>query len=120
MVCSTLLMLPLVLFFAPPCAMGAPGEIPGWPAVLAVICLGLFSTAFGYLLVFRILRTAGATNFSLVAFLMPVTAILLGTLLLGERLDPAAFAGMALIGLGLAAIDGRPVLAIRRFTSKSV
>ena len=46
-------------------------------------------------------------NLLLVTFLIPVSAILLGTLFLGETLLPRHFAGMALIGAGLAAIDGR-------------
>nr|HMQ42651.1 DMT family transporter [Paracoccus sp. (in: a-proteobacteria)] len=64
-------------------------------------------TALAYLLYFRILATAGATNLLLVTFLIPVSAILLGTLVLNEVLLPRHIAGMALIGLGLAAIDGR-------------
>lgn len=50
----------------------------------------------------------------LVTFLIPVTAILLGTGLLGERLEPEHLWGMALIGLGLAAIDGRPLRRLGR------
>jgi drug/metabolite transporter (DMT)-like permease len=110
MACSTLLMLPLLVMFAPPWTQPMPGLAP----IAAILCLGLFSTAFGYLLVFRVLRSAGATNFSLVTFLLPVTAIVLGAVFLDERLEPRAFAGMALIGLGLAAIDGRPGRAIMR------
>ncbi len=68
------------------------------------------------MLYFRILSTAGATNLLLVTFLIPVSAILLGWLVLDERLDARHFAGMALIGAGLAAIDGRP---FRAFRSKS-
>ena len=56
---------------------------------------------------FRILARAGATNISLVTFLVPVTAILLGWLFLGEVLGPAHAIGMAMIALGLALIDGR-------------
>jgi drug/metabolite transporter (DMT)-like permease len=51
---------------------------------------------------------AGAVNLLLVTFLIPVSAILLGTLVLGEALAPRHLLGMALIGMGLAAIDGRP------------
>ena len=58
-------------------------------------------------LYFRILATAGATNILLVTFLIPVSAILLGALFLGERLDRREFVGMALIFAGLAFIDGR-------------
>ena len=75
-----------------------------WAAVLGV---GLLSTALAYVLYFRILAAAGATNLLLVTFLIPVSAILLGSLVLGETLLPRHFGGMALIGAGLACIDGR-------------
>ena len=72
----------------------------------------------GYFLYFRILSTAGATNLLLVGFLMPVTAVLLGSLLLHERVDPRQFLGMALIGLGLAAMDGRLLRLARQRVGK--
>ena len=65
------------------------------------------------MLYFRILATAGATNLLLVTFLIPVSAILLGTVFLGEVMRPRHLAGMALIGAGLAAIDGRPWRILR-------
>ena len=71
------------------------------------LALALLSTAFAYILYFKLLASAGATNSLLVTFLIPVTAILLGSFVLGEQLAPRHFVGMALIGLGLAAIDGR-------------
>lgn len=73
----------------------------------AVVSLAVLSTAVAYVLYFRILATAGATNLMLVTFLIPVTAILLGTLLLGETLHRSEILGMLLIGLALLAIDGR-------------
>jgi drug/metabolite transporter (DMT)-like permease len=82
-----------------------------WAAVLG---LALLSTALAYLIYFRILATAGATNLLLVTFLIPGSAILLGAGLLGERLELQHLGGMALIGLGLAAIDGRPLRVLRR------
>ncbi len=72
------------------------------------------STAIAYVLYFRILATAGATNLLLVTFLIPVSAILLGAAVLGETLEPGHFAGMAMIGAGLACIDGRPLRRLRR------
>jgi len=75
---------------------------------LAVVCLGVFCTALGYLLYFRILSSFGATNVVLVTFLVPVTAAFLGWLILDEQLHGRYVTGMVLIGLGLAAIDGRP------------
>jgi drug/metabolite transporter (DMT)-like permease len=75
--------------------------------------ISLFCTALAYLLYFRILARAGATNLLLVTFLLPVSALLLGWLALGETIAPRAFGGMALIGLGLAAIDGRMLRVLR-------
>ena len=85
------------------------GDARAWSAVvgLAVLC-----TALAYLLYFRLLATAGTTNLMLVTFIIPVFAILLGVLILGERLRSVEILGMALIALGLAIIDGR---LFRRF-----
>jgi len=106
---SSLLLLPLALLVDRPWALPLPGpEV--WAAVAA---LALLSTALAYILYFRILATSGATNLLLVTLLIPVTAILLGVAILGERLAAEHIAGMALIALGLAAIDGRPARAAR-------
>jgi drug/metabolite transporter (DMT)-like permease len=95
-------------------------EIPGIEVAASVLALALLSTAVAYILFFRLLAAAGATNIMLVTFLVPISAILLGTLILGEQLEPRHFGGMALIGLGLAAIDGRPVRFLRiRLTARS-
>jgi drug/metabolite transporter (DMT)-like permease len=67
-----------------------------------------------FLLFFRILATAGATNLQLVTFLIPVVAIALGAVFLHERLSPRVFVGMAVIALGLLLIDGRPLRWLRR------
>ncbi len=100
---AALVMLPLVLLFEPPWHAAAPSA----HAWLALAGLAFFCTSLAYILYFRLLASAGATNSLLVTFLIPVTAILLGALFLGERLEWRSFAGMALIGAGLAAIDGR-------------
>jgi len=100
---AALVLVPLVLLFEPPWQATAPTP-EAWAAIIG---LAFFCTALAYILYFRLLASAGATNSLLVTFLIPVTAILLGTFALGEQLAPRHFAGMALIGLGLAAIDGR-------------
>jgi drug/metabolite transporter (DMT)-like permease len=101
--CSTLLLAPLMLTVDHPWLL----PFPSMRVVLAVLALALLSTALAYILFFRILARAGATNLSLVTFLIPVSAILLGILVLGESLNAAQIAGMASIGLGLMLIDGR-------------
>ena len=74
---------------------------------ISVIVMAVFSTALAYILYFRLLATAGATNAILVTLLIPVTAILLGALFLDEHLQWLHFLGMAVIALGLSVIDGR-------------
>jgi len=74
---------------------------------IAVGVMAVFSTALAYILYFRLLASAGATNAILVTLLIPVTAILLGAIILDERLQWLHFLGMVVIGLGLSVIDGR-------------
>jgi drug/metabolite transporter (DMT)-like permease len=88
--------------------------MPGTETALSVLGLALACTSFAYVLYFRILARAGATNVSLVTFLVPVSAILLRAFFLGEALVLRHYAGMALIFAGLAVIDGRLSLAMRR------
>jgi drug/metabolite transporter (DMT)-like permease len=102
---STLLILPLALVVDRPWSLPPPGPST-WGVLIA---LALLSTALAYILYFRILAAVGATNLLLVTFLIPVSALVLGIRILGERLAPGHLAGMALIALGLAAIDGRPL-----------
>lgn len=100
---STLIMLPVVLIGYGPVSLTV-GSPHVWAAVIA---LALLSTAFAYILYFRIVAAAGATNASLVTLIVPVSAMLLGIAFLGEHLEPFEMAGMALIGAGLIVIDGR-------------
>jgi drug/metabolite transporter (DMT)-like permease len=106
---TTLLMAPIVLAFDAPWTLPTPSAV-AWGAVAG---LALLSTTIAYVIYFRLLATVGATNLLLVTFLIPVSALLLGVTILGERLEPRQLAGMALIGLGLAAIDGRPLALLR-------
>ncbi|MET0600319.1 MAG: DMT family transporter [Mesorhizobium sp.] len=100
---STLVMAPVA--FASGGAAGAIVASAGaWSAVLA---LALVSTAFAYIIYFRLVGTVGATNASLVTLVVPAFAVLLGAAFLAERLEPFELGGMLLIGIGLAVIDGR-------------
>lgn len=106
---STIIMLPLSLAFDQPWTL-AP---PPMAAVLSVLALALVSTAFAYILFFRLIAAAGATNASLVTLLVPPSAILLGMLFLGESLEAAEWAGMLVIALGLLVLDGRLLSRVR-------
>jgi drug/metabolite transporter (DMT)-like permease len=100
---STLMLVPVALLVDRPWTLPMPSAA-AWGAVIGI---ALLSTALAYVIFFRILASAGATNLMLVTFLIPVSAILLGGLFLGELLAVRHGVGMALIAGGLAAIDGR-------------
>ncbi len=106
---GALMMLPIALFVDHPWNEGFPGIGP----LAAISALALVCTAFAYVLYFKLIDRAGATNALLVTLLVPPTAILLGAMFLGETLAPQDFLGLILIALGLAAIDGRLLKALR-------
>jgi drug/metabolite transporter (DMT)-like permease len=107
---GAVMMLPLALLVDQPWTQPFP-PLTAWGAIVA---LALLCTAFGYVLYFRLIETAGATNALLVTLLVPPFAILFGSLFLNEVLAPQDFIGLALIALGLAAIDGRLVKLVSR------
>ena len=99
--CSTVLLLPVAAiadrFWLLP--------LPGTPAVLAILSLAVLSTAVAYIVFFRISATAGPSNVMLVTLLIPITATLLGVLVLGERLALNHILGAGVIASGLVVID---------------
>jgi drug/metabolite transporter (DMT)-like permease len=105
---GALMMLPLALLVDQPWTQPLP-PLTAWGSIAA---LAIFCTALGYVLYFKLIETAGATNALLVTLLVPPFAILFGSLFLDEVLAPQDFVGLGLIALGLAAIDGR---LLRRF-----
>ena len=105
---GAIMMLPMALIYDRPWTHA----FPPITALGAIVALALLCTALGYVLYFRLIDRAGATNALLVTLLVPPVAILLGGLFLGETLAPQDFAGLALIALGLAAIDGRLVTSL--------
>jgi drug/metabolite transporter (DMT)-like permease len=87
--------------------------MPGLTTWLAVIGLAALSTALAYIVFFQILRRSGATNVMMVTLLIPVTAILLGYLVLGEKISAHEIAGALVIGSALLLIDGRVLRVFR-------
>ena len=108
MTAAAVMMLPVAMIVDRPWTEA----FPPLSALGAIVALALLCTALGYVLYFRLIATSGATNALLVTLLVPPVAILLGALFLSETLAPQDFAGLALIALGLAAIDGRLVSAL--------
>ena len=113
MLCSsTIMMTPLALIVDQPWNLS-----PSVMTLMALFGLASISTSLAYIIYFRVLATSGPTNILLVTFLIPLSAILLGVTVLGERLRWNAFVGMGMIFIGLIAIDGR---LIKRFMRKNV
>lgn len=108
LVASSVLMLPVALVVDRPWMLAPPSFV----AIGALVAMALLSTALAYLLYFRLIIRAGGVNASLVTLLIPASAILLGAVVLGERLDPLDAVGLALIVAALIVIDGR---LVRRF-----
>lgn len=105
---TCLLVLPVLLIDMP-----WRHTLPGWHPIAAILGLALLSTALAYVIFFRILKRAGSTNLSLVTLLIPVSALLLGSFFLGERIAAHHLAGMGLIGFGLLLLDGRFIRLLR-------
>ncbi len=88
--------------------------MPGVVTWLAVLGLAALSTALAYIVFFQIIRRSGATNVMLVTLLIPVTAIFLGWLMLGEPISMREIAGAIVIGSALIVIDGRALTMLQR------
>jgi drug/metabolite transporter (DMT)-like permease len=88
--------------------------MPGPATWLAVIGLAALSTALAYIVFFQIMQRSGATNVMLVTLLIPVTAILLGYLMLGEQISAQEIVGALVIGSALLLIDGRVLKFLQR------
>jgi len=79
---------------------------PGMGAIAAIIATGVFTGA-GFCLYFLVISRVGAMRSSLVPLFFPVVAVVLGAVVLGERLPIEAFIGLALILAGALAVSTR-------------
>ena len=111
LMCSTLIMAVVVSLVDRPWTLAAPSQ----ETVLSLAALAVFGTALAYIVFFKILVRAGASNVMLVTLLIPVTALILGNVFLGEPIQSKEIIGAFIIGTGLLFIDGR---VINRLTGK--
>lgn len=104
LVTSSLMAIPVAFIMETPFAI-----MPSIASIASMISLGILSTSLAYVLYFKVLANAGATNAMLVTIIQPPIAILLGTTFLGEVLEPNQMFGLLLILAGLILVDGRLV-----------
>jgi len=111
LICSTLIMAVIVSLIDQPWQLATPSL----HTILALLALAVFGTALAYIVFFKILTRAGASNVMLVTLLIPITALCLGSVFLDEAIQFKEILGALVIGAGLLFIDGR---LIRRFIRK--
>lgn len=109
---ASVILLPLMIFIDRPWQLPRPSMA----AVASLLALGIIATGLAYILYYRILAMAGATNVALVTYLVPVSATLLGVLVLGESFSGFTMVGIGIIALGLIILDGRVIQGLRQKT----
>ena len=105
MICGLVITFPLAILIDQPWSLPPPST----KVVLAVIGTAIIGSSLSAIAYFHILKRAGATNAMLVTLLVPITPILLGGVLFGERLLAREVIGATIIGAALLLIDGRPL-----------
>jgi len=102
MLLATLFLIPLVILVDRPFSQ----PMPSFKAAGSVVALAVFGTTLAFIVYYRLMETADASYTSLVTYLIPIFGILLGVLVLGERLDWNDYAGFALILIGVMIVNG--------------
>jgi drug/metabolite transporter (DMT)-like permease len=81
-----------------------PAALAGWPhalpspaALVAIAVLGIVCTAWGLVVFFQLIAAAGPSRASVITYINPLVAVVIGVLVLGERLGAMSIAGLLLI-----------------------
>ncbi|MDG2187087.1 MAG: DMT family transporter [Hyphomicrobiales bacterium] len=104
---SSIILLPIILF------IGFDFKnITKIHAIIPILGLSIFSTAIAYLIFYKLIKTIGS-NVMLVTLLMPISAIFMSIIFLGETIAKQHIVGLFMILTGLVLVDGRMVIFIR-------
>ncbi|MCP4540931.1 MAG: DMT family transporter [Chloroflexi bacterium] len=98
---ATIYLLPLSLLIEHPFIL----PVPSWSAIGSLLALSIFGTALAFVLYYRILENTSATYTSMVTYLAPGLGVILGVVILNERLGWNTYAGCALILLGVMVVN---------------
>jgi drug/metabolite transporter (DMT)-like permease len=91
---------------APVALTHVPAQMPSQATLISIGMLGLVCTALAYLLYYNLIAEAGATRASLITYVNPAVAVLLGVAILSEPLSVGTLAGFGLILIGCALATG--------------
>lgn len=107
--CGMLIAAAVQMLVITPFVEGVPelSDIVNWQIAVSMLGLGVGGTAIAYILYFKILQLAGASNVLLVTIIVPVFAVFLDAVLLGQWVGWQAIMGFGVVALGLGIMDGR-------------
>ncbi|MGL5863989.1 MAG: EamA family transporter, partial [Phycicoccus sp.] len=97
--------------FATPWSLAPDASVAEHPVWLALVCtavLGVLGTGLAYRVQYDVARAAGAIVSTTVTYLIPVVSVLLGVIVLGERLGPAQLVGFAVVLSAAVVVNRRP------------
>jgi len=105
------------LLLAPAAVLTAPTAAPSPTAILAIAILGVVCSAVAFVAFFTLIAEAGPSRASVITYVNPAVAVVLGVTLLGERIGVSTLIGLLLILAGswlstggrLSALRSRPV-----------
>ena len=90
------------IFTLPLFPFTVPSVQPSTLVVVSVLVLAIFSTAYAYILYFRLIQNVGSSKALTVTYLIPVFAMIFGAIFLGEQITLSMVIGCGLILLGTA------------------
>lgn len=99
LICGAAILIPFSLLVDRPWTLA-----PSASSIQALLALSLFSTALAFIIYFRLIDRLGTVGATSVAYLRVPTGVAIGVIFLGERLNPTAWAGLALVVIGVFAM----------------
>ena len=94
LIIASIIMLPIAVYEFP---YGRTISLTAWASV---ICIGVFSTAIALIFMNQLIKSIGPMRATSITLVIPIFAIILGYLLLGEALDTPAIIGSVVILCG--------------------
>jgi drug/metabolite transporter (DMT)-like permease len=99
LLCGAAVLIPISLVVEQPWTLA-----PSTNSMLALLGLAVFSTAFAFVIYFRLIQTLGSVGTTAQAYLRVPIGVALGVLFLGERLSTTAWIGLGCVVIGVAAM----------------
>lgn len=115
LICAAFIMLPFMFVFEDPFSLS-----PGMSSIVAIITLAVFGSGIAYILLYKVIAMTGAVSLSMVTYLIPITASIIGVLALNETIAPTSLMGIGVIFIGLIFVDGRILRLIKKQLGRGI